>query len=241
MQRWWDILSNPVAVPRKFPDRAAEFRALLSDAVRLRLRNDVETGVCLSGGMDSSAVYGFARDLRRRGQVRFATSGQAKQFRVFSVSHPGTPVDEYPWVEQCVRFWNDAEQVSVVRPRPELFPALIDDLVWHQEAPVWSASVLALHIMYRHVAAQGTRVILEGHGGDELLGGYPYLVQAAIDSFAARGDWRRTWQAACCLAETRNAAIDESGAPAWKLMLRKFPRAAPSPLAGLAHTPPAQH
>ena len=49
-------------------------------------------------------------------------------------------------------------------------------------------------------------------------------VQAAIDSFAARGDWRRTWQAARCLAETRNAALDECGPAAWRLMLRTLPR-----------------
>jgi asparagine synthase (glutamine-hydrolysing) len=225
MTRWWDILARRVSVPARFPDRVAAFRDLLRDAVRLRLRNDVETGVCLSGGMDSSAVYGFARQLRNEGQVRFATSGQPKSFRVFSVSHPGTAVDEYPWVQRCVHFWGDHEHVSVARPRPELLPELIDDLVWHQEAPVWSSSVLALHIMYRHVARQGTRVILEGHGGDELLGGYPYLAAAAVDTYAARGDWRRTWQAARCLADTRNPAIDEDGPPAWRIFLKKLPHA----------------
>lgn len=224
LTQWWDLLQRRVAVPRRFKDRVAQFRALLTDAVRLRLRNDVETGVCLSGGMDSSAVYGLARRLRTEGQVRFATTGQPKDFRVFSVSHPGTAVDEFPWVQQCVRFWGDDEQVSIVRPRPDLLPELIDDLIWHQEAPVWSASVLALHIMYRHVASQGTRVILEGHGGDELLGGYPYLAAAAVDTYAARGDWRRAWQAARCLADTRNPVIDEHGAAAWRIFLQKVPR-----------------
>ncbi len=225
LTKWWDLRAHLVAVPRRFKDRVARFRQLLADAVRLRLRNDVETGVCLSGGMDSSAVYGLARQLRAAGQVRFATSGQPKSFRVFSISHPGTAVDEYPWVRKCVEFWRDDEQVSVVRPRPDLLPELMDELIWHQEAPVWSSSVLALHIMYRHVAAQGTRVILEGHGGDELLGGYPYMVASAIDTYAARGNWWRTWQAVRCLADTRNAAIDEQGAPAWRLFVQKLPRA----------------
>lgn len=222
--QWWNIPDRLVDVPKRFDDRVERFRELLSDAVRLRLRNDVDTGVCLSGGMDSSAVYGFARQLDRSGQIRFATSGQAKQFRVYSISHPGSAIDEYPWVEKCVRFWNDDQRVSVVRPSPERFPDLVDDVIWHQEAPVWSSSVLAFHILYQHVAAQGTRVILEGHGGDELLGGYPYLVQAAVDSFAARGDWRRTWQASRCVTKTRNPAIDESGPAAWNVFLRAFPR-----------------
>ncbi len=221
---WWDVSERRVSVPRRFGDRVARFRELLTDAVRLRLRNDVETGVCLSGGMDSSAVYGLARKLRAAGEVRCATSGQMKEFRVFSVSHPGTAVDEFPWVERCVRHWGDDEPVSVVRPEPGLLPALLDELVWHQEAPVWSSSVLALHIMYRHVSEQGTRVILEGHGGDELLGGYPYFAAAAVDTYAARGDWWRTWQAARCLADTRNPAIGEGGPSAGRIFLRKFPR-----------------
>ncbi|MBU0638085.1 MAG: asparagine synthase (glutamine-hydrolyzing) [Planctomycetes bacterium] len=222
--QWWDIAERRVDVPKRYDERVSAFRELLSDAVRLRLRNDVETGVCLSGGMDSSAVYGFARELHRLGKVRFATSAAPKSFRVFSISYPGTAVDEYPWAEQCVRAWNDNSRVSVVQPTPERFPELIDDVIWHQEAPVWSSSVLAFHILYEHIASEQTRVVLEGHGGDELLGGYPYMVQAAVESFAAAGRWRWAWQAARCLAQTQNPAIDERGFPAWKVFLRAFPR-----------------
>ena len=220
--KWWDILENRVQVPVRFEDRIKHFQELFEDSVRLRLRNDVDTGVCLSGGMDSSAVYGAARKLQKMNVAESATSGEDKLFRVFSVSYPGSPVDEYPWVKKCFEFWDDEEQASIVYPKPEAFPELIDEVIWHQEAPVWSSSVFAFHILYRHIASLGTKVILEGHGSDEMMGGYPYMVQAAVQSFAARKNLRLTWNAANCLVDTRNPALQEFGPPAWRIFMNSF-------------------
>lgn len=222
MAKWWDILEHRVQVPKRFEDRVKYFQELFEDAVRLRLRNDVNTGVCLSGGMDSSAVYGAVRKLQKMNIAKSATSGKDKAFRVFSVSYPDSLVDEYHWVEKCLEFWDDKEQASIVYPKPETFPELIDDVIWHQEAPVWSSSVFAFHILYHHIASLGTKVILEGHGSDEMLGGYPYMVQAAVRSFAARRNLKLTWDSANCLVDTKNPALQEFGPPAWRIFMNSF-------------------
>src|SRR5262249_34129436 len=53
--RWWHLVPGRHA--RGGPeDWTREFASLFTDAVRLRLRADVEVGSCLSGGLDSSAV-----------------------------------------------------------------------------------------------------------------------------------------------------------------------------------------
>jgi asparagine synthase (glutamine-hydrolysing) len=58
-----------------FAEAADQYRYLFTDAVRLRMRSDVEVGSCLSGGLDSSAVVGAA--------VKY-TSRNSRLLRVFT-------------------------------------------------------------------------------------------------------------------------------------------------------------
>jgi len=68
LQQYWD-LDYPAAADRAAAPRAEdavrEFRAVLDEAVRLRLRADVPVACYLSGGLDSCAILGLAA--RHRG------------------------------------------------------------------------------------------------------------------------------------------------------------------------------
>jgi len=221
--KWWDIVDRRVEIPKTFDERVRFFRDLFEDAVRLRLRNDVGTGVSLSGGIDSSSVYGAARKLQKMDAARSATTAQAKKFDVYSVSYPGNAFDESPWVEKCLGFWHDHENISLVYPTAEMFPDMINEVIWHQEAPVWTPVVFAFHSLYRQVASLGTRVLLEGHGSDELFGGYAESVSAAIQTYAKKNDLRRTWRASQCYTDTLNPVLGQSKPDAWKTFLMAFP------------------
>lgn len=52
----WRYWSLPEAAPQNVKDPASEFAELFEDSVRLRMRSDVPVGVCLSGGLDSTAI-----------------------------------------------------------------------------------------------------------------------------------------------------------------------------------------
>lgn len=210
-RQWWNPLDERETVPARYRDRVAMMRDRLARAVSLRLRSDVPCGIALSGGLDSSTVYGAAREIEQRGALMAATSGGAMpRLRAFSVSNPGSEIDERPWVDRCVKMWGEPADLEVVTPAPELLPQLMEEVTWYQEAPVWSPTVFALHELYRRVAATGTRVILEGHGADELLGGYLDHARTAVLACARQDDVLNAWRAARCWRRMQ----PRSGSPA---------------------------
>jgi asparagine synthase (glutamine-hydrolysing) len=221
IHRWWETLAHRVDVPSKFSDRTERFRELLEDAVRIRLRGDVKPAVTLSGGMDSSSIYALYKALHRPSQLAATTDDCPGAFLTFTVSFPGQAIDESSYVEHLLGAYGDHGQY--VHATPAMLPQLLNETVWHQESFTKHAAVGVYHIFYRRIAEAGTRVILEGHGSDEMLAGYTPLVRAALRSFLARADWRAAWQAARCLFATINPARFEGDVPAWVVYARHVP------------------
>ena len=146
--------------PQDGPAADAVLHDLLRDAVRLRLRSDVEVAACLSGGMDSSTLVGLA-----------AQSGS--RLRTFSAIHaPGDPWDERAYIKAVVAHTgveNHACDPADLLSGPDGVAAFASFLDHHDE-PVGGPSVWAQHAVYRLMAQRGQRVALSGQGADECLG-----------------------------------------------------------------------
>ncbi len=189
LRRWWRLPIDPeINDGRCFEDRVSYFRYLFEDSVRLRARNDVPTAVSLSGGVDSASIYGACCKLLRKGELLCASNAlKAKELKVCSVIYPGSRVNEHPWIDACLKQWDRQDDFLPVHPLAKSLPTEIHDIIWFQESPVWSPAILSLHSLYRRISEAGIRVVLEGHGADEMLGGYPLLVKTALaESIANR-------------------------------------------------------
>lgn len=156
-----------------------EFRELLIDAVRIRLRSDVSVGSCLSGGLDSSAIVCIARKLL----------GDSAIYHTFTGQFPGTYADETKYALDVVA----ATRVEnhLVEPSAERF---VDDLpafVWFNELPVGSSSQFGQWCVFHLAKQHGVTVLLDGQGSDELLGGYEQYFSVYLESLAERGDTER--------------------------------------------------
>ena len=140
-----------------------EFRRLLTDSVRLRLRSDVEVGSCLSGGLDSSSIVCLMHQLLKR-------EGRGSVQRTFSSHFHEKEANELEFMEAVIQ--STDVKAGFIYPTPNEFLHDMERLVWHQDEPFGSTSIFAQWSVFKLVNGHGVKVMLDGQGADELLAGY---------------------------------------------------------------------
>ena len=177
--RYWRVLPGGPRVISDEREVFEEFRELLVDSVRLRLRSDVAVGSCLSGGLDSSAIVCIVRQLL----------GVDAPYETFTGHFPGTSADEWRYASQVV----DACGVINHRTEPtvELFMDELPSFVWHNELPVGSSSQFAQWCVFELAREHGVTVLLDGQGADETLGGYEQYFGFYVEALRESGDSER--------------------------------------------------
>ena len=178
VSRWYEVpAGETTADPRAF-------RALLEDAVRLRLRSDVDVGTCLSGGLDSSSIVAITASLRTNGRGRHA----------FSVLYDEPGIAERPFVEAVVAATGVEGHVTTASSADLL--ADLPALIRHQDEPIPSAGPFSHWRVMRLAREHGLKVLLDGQGADEVLAGYPYQMGPFLGEIARRFGWPRALGAA---------------------------------------------
>ena len=172
VERWWR--PRQVEAPASYPEAVEALRELLLDSIRLRLRSDVPVGTSLSGGVDSSGVVGLSAEL----------AGDHRR-HAFTASFPGFERDEWAHAHVAAK----AAGVTchhAIEPNAEEALADLDRLVIAHEEPVASLSVYAQWRVNAAAKQVGIVVLLDGQGGDELFGGYPFATGYALRSSRPR-------------------------------------------------------
>jgi asparagine synthase (glutamine-hydrolysing) len=189
-ERYWELPAGPPVKRLSSAGVVEEFRHLIEDAVRLRLRSDVPIGSCLSGGLDSSAIVCLADRLLPHADTPWDLT-QAAEFKTFSACFEDPRYDERPFIRQVV----EATAVTSQRTFPtakELLDCL-ERLVWQQDEPFGSTSIFAQWTVMRSAAENGVKVLLDGQGADELMAGYHGCFGAFYADLFREGRWRQLW------------------------------------------------
>ena len=172
ISRWWNPDAHLRSAPARYDEQVAQFRELLFDAVRLRLRSDVPVGTCLSGGIDSSAVAGVMAALHsgKSGDLQRSASDWR---HAFVSTAPGSALNEQVHAKAVADFVR-AESHYIAFDSAQANEVVLDS-IWSSESAAGIAAT-PVWLLNRAIAATGVRVTLDGHGGDEVLGGYtPHL------------------------------------------------------------------
>ena len=179
IQRYWDIEPDNNFAKMSELDAQTHFQELFKDAIKLRLRSDVPLGSCLSGGLDSSSIVCIARELR----------GANNSYDVFTGRFQNSETDEWPWAEKVINHTRATSHVT--EPSVENFQADLADFMWHNELPVGSSSQYAQWCVFRLAKETGITVLLDGQGGDELLGGYEQYFEKYLASLTTNTNSER--------------------------------------------------
>ncbi|MGH8769817.1 MAG: asparagine synthetase B family protein, partial [Burkholderiales bacterium] len=159
----WYVLEPRAFAGGTLGDAAGEFRDLLTDSVRLRLRADVPVGSCLSGGLDSSSIVCLANNLLRR-------ANSHDRQKTFSARAEAERYDESSFAEEVIKA-TGVDGYFTLPALNDLFAAL-PQITWHQDEPFGSTSIYAQWRVFELAAANDVKVMLDGQGADELLAGY---------------------------------------------------------------------
>jgi asparagine synthase (glutamine-hydrolysing) len=178
VRRYWELNFSEPAMPLNRLDRrpiqeyVEEFRELLIDATRIRLRADVPVGAYLSGGLDSSTIAAIIRNYT------------SNRLETFSIAFSDPNFDESAYQRQMARFLGTDHQV--VCATHAIIGSVFPDVVWHTETPILRTSPAPLFLLSRLVREHNFKVVLTGEGADEFLAGYNIFKEAKVRRFWAR-------------------------------------------------------
>ena len=174
IRRWWNTLEHLESVPQKYDDQVARFRELFLDACRIRMRSDVPIGTALSGGLDSSSILCSMTHIRNTTNAsdRLAPEWQ----KAFIMTYPGAVIDERVYADEVIR--KTGVTPLYCTGASELYLDHFDDILFQYEEV--SDIHLGPWLVHKKQRENGVVVTIDGHGGDEVLGGYPWYVTAAL-------------------------------------------------------------
>jgi asparagine synthase (glutamine-hydrolysing) len=170
---YWSYFSSEISNSYDFSDIVETFRELFIDAVRIRLRSDVPIGISLSGGLDSSSILAVVSHLNGNSLLRS-----------FSAVFGDYIFDESQQVKLLSKHYKTHSYL--VHPDRSDFTDTVQRITWHLDSPSLSPAIYSLWEVVRKAHGK-VKVLLDGQGGDELLGGYiynfrPYYLQAYLDN-----------------------------------------------------------
>lgn len=159
---YWELRPSPAAA-RDEREWVEELRWLLKDAVRLQMLADVPVGAFLSGGLDSSALVAYMSSLAGAG-VRSYTI----RFEADDMAHEKMPDDSRYARMVAEHFGTRHHEITI---RPEI-AGLLPKMIWHNEDLVTDSAAINTYLIARTARDEGTKVLLNGMGADEIFGGY---------------------------------------------------------------------
>ena len=140
-----------------------KLKKLFDNAIQEHLESDVEIGSCLSGGNDSSSIASKSNSLLN---YKMKTFTYEFNDQIKNVDSEIYRANDFARKNKMSNF------TAIVSPKYVI--GKFDELLLNLESPITSLRLFGIKKLYEEVKKQDVKVMLEGHGGDEMLAGYDY-------------------------------------------------------------------
>lgn len=156
---WYDLREHVYG--KHLQSDENEFRELLEEAIRIRMRSDVPVGVCLSGGLDSSSIVSIVSERLGYQDVNTFSAVYESKYRA----------DESKYIKL---YKDKLKNMHFTFPTSQSLLEDMESFIGCHAEPVPSTGPYAQYCTMR-LASQHVTVTLDGQGADEELGGYHYF------------------------------------------------------------------
>ncbi len=170
--RYWSLSFNRERKFSSIDEAVEEFDSLFTDAVKIRLRADVEVAAYLSGGIDSTVTTAYIKQI------------EPSVLHTFSIGFQENEFDETKYQLEASKYLNTDHKAISCNSREIAcdFPKVI----WHSESPMMRTAPVPMYQLSRLVRANNIKVVITGEGADEMLAGYDIFKETEIRNFWAR-------------------------------------------------------
>lgn len=178
-QVYWDI-DKETRISISEQDAIERFDELFTTSVKRRWRSDVPVGSSLSGGLDSSSIIYASQEVL---SAAHSQNGRGTH-KTFSAVFPGFERNESSFIDLMTAKFK-CEGFTVTPTAGELANDF-DKLCYYQEEPFPSSSIYAQYKVAELAKQHGVKVLLDGQGADETLGGYHKYLHWYLQELVSR-------------------------------------------------------
>jgi asparagine synthase (glutamine-hydrolysing) len=159
--RWYHLKRKPFE--GSIVDAAGVFRVLFERAVKEHLNADVPVGTALSGGLDSSSIVCEVNRILK-------ANGSESLQKTFSSCSTIDKYSEKKWMDIVVNHTKVDAHFSF--PTLQQVTEITSQILWHHDEPYQSQSAFLAYNLFKMAHDNDVKVLLNGQGADEYLGGY---------------------------------------------------------------------
>lgn len=159
--KYWDIATvyhaKKQQSPGSYGEAKEELRAILRDAVRMRMVADVPVGAFLSGGYDSSLVTAMAQEV------------SSDPVKTYSIGFDEERYNEAKYAKEVARYLG-TQHTELYIDGKAMFD-MVGSIPKYYDEPFADSSQIP-SMLVAGLAAKDVTVVLSGDGGDEFFCGY---------------------------------------------------------------------